>query len=86
MGFQLLSVRLDEVGRLDEHAARSASRIEHGAAVGLDDLDHEADDRARSEELTPALAFGKGELAEEVFVNLPEDIARGVLGNIVELA
>jgi hypothetical protein len=79
-------VLVDEVGGLDEHAARPAGGIEDGAAVGLDDLDHEADDGARGEELAPALAFGEGELAEEIFVNLPEDVAGGVVGDVVELA
>ncbi len=79
-------MRIDEVGGLGEHAARSASGIEDGAAVGLDDLDHHPDDGARGEELSPALTFGQREFADEVFVNLAEDVAAGVVRDVVELA
>ena len=69
-----------------EHAAGATGRIEHGAAVGFNDFHHQLHHRARSKKLAAALAFGKGKLAEEVFVDLAEDIAGGVIGDIVEAA
>ena len=42
---------LNELRRLHEHAARAAGRIEHLAAVRFDDLDHQANNRTRSEKL-----------------------------------
>src|SRR5690606_4714492 len=65
----------DEAGALDEHAARTASRVENAAAEGFEDLDEKADDAGRRIELAAALAFAHRELAEEVFVNPSEGIA-----------
>ena len=51
----------------------------------VDDLDHEPHHRARRKELASALPLGEGKLAEEVFVDLPENIARGIVRDVVEL-
>jgi len=73
-------VALDEVSRLDEHAARAAGGVVDLAVVGLDDLDDQLDDRGRCEELAALLALGGGELAEEVLVDQPESVALDCLG------
>ena len=76
----------NEVGRLDEHPTRPTGRIEDRAPVRLNDLDHELHHRARGEELASALPLGQREFAEKIFVDLPKDVARGILGDVVELA
>ena len=70
---------LDEVAGLDEHAARAARGIEHGAVVRLDDVDDGLHDRGRREELAVVVRLLDGELGEEVFVDAPEDVAGGLL-------
>ena len=45
------------------------------AFVGLQDLDHGADDQAGGVELTPALAFAARELAKEIFVDPAQQVA-----------
>src|SRR5262249_29149995 len=64
--------------RLDEHAARSARRVVDASVVRLDDFHDQLDDAGRREELTTLLPFRHGELAEKVFVYLPERIAFNV--------
>ena len=66
----------DELGALDEHAARSAGRIEHAPLEGLEDLDDQPHDRVRREELTAESSLGLGEVGEEIFVDQPEGVAR----------
>ncbi len=82
--FQFLAVRFDELGGLHEHAAGAAGGIEHLAAVRFDDLDHQAHHGARREKLAAFLAFAAREFGQEVFVNLPEQIAGRVGGNVRE--
>ena len=50
--------------------------------IRLDDLDDQLDQRGRREELAAALAFGHGELAQEVLVDLAEGIAFDVHRNL----
>lgn len=83
--FELLAVLFNKLSRLHEHTARTAGRVEDCAAVGLDDLNHEADDRARGEELATTLTFSKRKLAEEILVDLSEHIAGRIIRNVVEL-
>ena len=71
--------------RLDEHAARAAGRIKDRSVEGLDDLHHEADNRARREKLSAALSFRECKFAEEIFIDLAEHIAGGVFGNVGEI-
>ena len=66
---------LDEVGRLHEHAARTAGGVVDLAVKGFEDLHDEPHDRGGGEELAALLAFGEGELAEEVLVDQPEPVA-----------
>ena len=75
MSVVLPAVRLDELLGLHEHAARAAAGVVDATFVGFEHLDQQADDRARRVELAAELAFGLGELAEEVFVDAAEDVA-----------
>ena len=73
--FQVLAMLPDELRRLHEHAAGAARGIEHLAAMRLDDLDHETNDRTGCEDFAALGPFATGKLGKEVFVNLPEEIA-----------
>ncbi len=75
----------DELGTLNEHAARSTRRVVDASVVRLDDLDDQLDQRGRREELTTPLSFGAGEVAEEVFVNLAERVAFGIHRDLREV-
>ena len=70
-----LVVPFDELGALDEHAARSAGGVEDLAVERLDDLDDQPDDRVRREELAAEPPFARGEVGEEVLVDQPEGVA-----------
>ena len=70
-----LVVALDELGALDEHAARPARRVEDPAVERLDDLDDQPDDRVRREELAAEPTLGRREVGEEVLVDQPERVA-----------
>lgn len=65
---------LDEVGGLNEHAARPAGRVDDLAAGGLDDVDDGFNDADRREELTVVVGFLVGELGQEVFVDPAKDV------------
>ena len=80
----IVLVSLDEVGTLDEHAARTARRVEDASVVRLDDFDDQLDQRGGREELAALLALGTGEVAEEVFVNLAESVPFGIHRNLRE--
>ena len=73
----VLAELLDEVARLDEHAAGAAGGIEDDAVVRLDDVDDGLHERGRREELAVVLRALHGELHQEVFVDAPEDVAAG---------
>jgi hypothetical protein len=79
-------VALDEAGRVHEHAARAARGIEDAPVKRLDDLHDQADDGRRREELAALLAFGRGELTEEVLVDETECIALEILRVAVDVA
>ena len=70
----------DELLALHEHAARAAAGVVDAALVRLDHLDQQLDDGLRRVELAAALAFGAGELAEEVFVDAAEHVLAAALG------
>jgi hypothetical protein len=72
---ELAAVRLDELLGLHEHAAGAAAGVIDLAVVGGEDGDQGLDDRGRRVELAALLALGAGELAEEVFIDLPEHVA-----------
>ena len=73
-------MRLDELFRLHEHAARTAAGVVDAAFVGLQHFNHGADDRARGVELAAALAFAACELAKEVFIDPAQHIAGLIAG------
>ena len=54
-----LVVAADELGRVDEHAARAAGRVEDRAVVGLDHLDDELHDGGGREVLAALLHEGR---------------------------
>lgn len=71
-----LVVAIDELGALDEHAARPTGRVEHLAVERFDDLDDQPDDRVRRKELTAESAFTGREVGQEVLVDQPERVTR----------
>ncbi len=77
------AMRLDEFLGADEHAARAAAGIVDAALVRREHLDQHAHHVARRIELAALLAFGAGELREEVFVDLAEDVL-GAVGRAAE--
>ena len=73
---RVAAVGFDELVGLHEHAARAATGVVDAVLVGFEHFDEDADDAARRIELAAELAFGLGELAEEVFVDAAESVAR----------
>ncbi len=73
---QLAAVGFDELLGLHEHAARAAARVVHLALVRGQDGHQGLDDAGRRIELPAPLAFGAGELAQEVFIHLAQHVAR----------
>ena len=71
----LAAMRFDEFLGLHEHAAGAAAGVIDLALVRGEHGDQRLDDAGRGVELAALLAFGAGELAEEVFVNLAEHVA-----------
>src|SRR5260221_8364860 len=74
----------NELARLHKHSGGPATWIKDLAAVRFYDLNHQANDGTRRKDLPAFLAFTAGKLSKEVFVDLPEEIARSVGGNVVE--
>ena len=74
----VLAEPLDEMTRLDEHAAGTAGGIEDEAVVRLYDVDDRLHERGRREELAVVLCALHRELHQEIFVDAPEDIAARV--------
>jgi hypothetical protein len=64
---------------LDEHAAGAAGRVEHGAAVGIEHVGDERDQRHGREELAAVVRLLVGELPEEVLVDAAEDVPGDLL-------
>lgn len=73
-GAAVALVGADEALGLDEEAAAAHRRVVHAAVVRLQHGDDEADDSFGGEVLAAAFAFGEGKAAEEVFVNVAEDV------------
>ena len=76
---------LDELGRLDEHATRSAARVVDAAVVGLDDLDERAHDAGGRVELAGVLSLLLGELREAVLVGPAENILGVAFGGHLDI-
>lgn len=62
------------VRRAHEHAARAARGVEHGSAVGLDDAHDHTHQGLRGEEHAVVGCYSRGELAQEVLVDAPDDV------------
>ena len=76
-------VLLDVVDGLQQHAAGAAGRVVDGLALlGVEDVDHQPHDGARGVELAGLLVGGVGELLDQVFVGLAEDV--GLRGLVAE--
>ncbi len=65
---------LDELLALHEEPARAHGRVVDAPLVGLEHLDDQGDNGLGRVELAALLPFRQGELAEEVFVDMAEDI------------
>lgn len=70
------AVLLDEALRLDEEAAGAHRRIIDASLIGLDHFHDEADDGLGREVLAALFPLRQGELAEEILVNVAEDVLR----------
>lgn len=70
------AVLLDEALGLHEEAAGAHRRVIDAALIGLDHFHDEADDGLGREVLAALFPLRQGELAEEVFVNVAEDVLR----------
>ena len=64
----------DEFFTLHEETTRPHGRVVHPALERLQHFDHEGDDGFGCVVLAALLAFRQGELAEEVFVDVAEDV------------
>ena len=74
----------DKAGALYEHAAGATGGVQNTAVEGLDDRDDELDEGGGGEELAALLALRHGEVAQEVLVDLAEDVTLDVHGDRVE--
>jgi hypothetical protein len=70
----LAAVLQHEALALHEEAARAAAGVVHAALEGFEHFDDQADDALGRVELAAALAGGNREFAEEVFVDVAEDV------------
>ncbi|MCY1296253.1 hypothetical protein D9M70_456280 [compost metagenome] len=80
---QLAAVGFDKFFRLHEHATAAAAGVVNLAVVRVEHRHQGFDDAGRGVELPALFAFGAGELAEEVFVDLAEQVA-GLAGVVTE--
>ena len=64
--------------RLHEHAAGAAAGVVNAALVGGEHLDQQPDDADGGVELAAVLAFGAGELGEEILVDAAEQVLGAV--------
>jgi len=65
---------LDNARALHEHAAGAARGVQHRAALRVEDVGDQRDQRDGREELASVVRLLIGELGEEVLVDLPEDV------------
>ena len=70
----LAGVLLDEAIAGDEEAARTHRWVIDATTVGFQHLHDQTDDALGGVILAALFAFGEGELAKEVFVDVAEDV------------
>ena len=70
---------LDEMGALDEHPARTASGIQHSAALGFKHIGNQRDQRNGRKKLSAVVGLLVSKLRQEVLIDTAEDIARDML-------
>ena len=75
-------VRLYELHALHKHTARAAAGVIYLAAVRLYHLGYEVDDGLWRVEFALALAFGYGEIAEEVLIDPAYEVILAVLQRV----
>ena len=68
---------LDEIARLNEHAARTGGGVKDYAVLRLDHIDDGLHDRRWRKELAVVVCAFLRELGEEIFVDATEHVARG---------
>src|SRR5665213_1030296 len=66
-----VGMRRNEIGRLNEHAARSAAWVKDTALIRRQHFDQNSHDAARRVELSALLAFGAGELLSLIHISEP---------------
>lgn len=71
---RLAAVLFDELLALHEEAAGTHGRVVDAALEGLEHFHDQGDDALGRVVLATLLTFGEGELAEEVFVDVAEDV------------
>ncbi|MGQ4810040.1 hypothetical protein NKDENANG_03485 [Candidatus Entotheonellaceae bacterium PAL068K] len=76
-------VFFDEAFALHEESAGAHGRVVNAAFVGLQHVDNEGDDGLGGVILAALFALTQGELAEEVFVDMAEDVS-GLQGFVVK--
>src|SRR5438445_662292 len=74
-------VVLDKTRTLYKHATRATGRVKDTPIEGFDDLDDQFYQCGWGEKFTAALALRHGKLAQEIFINLAEEIALDIHGN-----
>src|ERR1035437_4249170 len=82
--FEIVSMFLEKLSRLHEHAARATRGVEHLSAVWFDHFHHEADNRAWREKFAALRPLASGEFRKEVFVNLSKEVTTEIRRDICE--
>lgn len=73
------------MGSLNEHTATTTGWVENPTLSRRKDFNHVTDNRCRGEEFTAALPFGQCKFAQEVFINLTEDVKLYIRRNILKV-
>ena len=75
-------VSLDKLHTLHEHAARTAAGVVNLATIGFNHFGNQADNRLGRIEFALTLAFGNGELAQEIFIDAAHHVLLLVLERV----
>src|SRR5260221_364547 len=77
-GARVALVVLDKMRTLHEHATRATGGIENTPIKRFDDLDNQFHQGGWSEKLTATLALRHGKFAQEIFIDLAEEITLNI--------